>query len=127
MIDHMDLHVQDLARTKAFYTAVLRPLGGVLFRENAYGLTFQTGETRDGYLWFGNGTPYPFHLAFQAENNAAVDAFYSAALANGGSDNGAPGYRESYHDDYYAAFVIDPDGYRIEAVCHNGAAHTNGE
>jgi predicted house-cleaning noncanonical NTP pyrophosphatase (MazG superfamily)/catechol 2,3-dioxygenase-like lactoylglutathione lyase family enzyme len=118
MLDHIDIKVQDLARTKKFYSAVLKTLGGGLFHEDEYGLTFLTGKNQDGYAWFGLGEPYPFHFAFQAANPAEVNEFYKAALANGGTDNGAPGDREADKGAYYAAFVIDPDAYRIEAVCH---------
>ena len=117
MIDHLDIHVQDLTRTKNFYTAVLITLGGHLIDESNIGLTYQTGEDSNGYIWFEIGEPYPFHFAFQAKTKSEVDEFYKKALENGGRDNGAPGLRQ---DNYYAAFIIDPDGYRIEAVCHTG-------
>lgn len=117
MIDHLDIHVQDLSRAKNFYTAVLASLGGHLIDESNSGLTYQTGENADGYIWFEIGEPYPFHFAFQAKTNSEVDEFYKKALENGGRDNGAPGYRQ---DNYYAAFIIDLEGYRIEAVCHTG-------
>lgn len=115
MIDHLDIHVQDLSRTKKFYTTILSALGGHLIDESNSGLTYQTGENADGYIWFEIGEPYPFHFAFQAKTNSEVDEFYKKALENGEKDNGTPAYRK---DDYYAAFIIDPDEYRIEAVCH---------
>lgn len=101
MIDHLDIHVQDLSRAKNFYTAVLASLGGHLIDESNSGLTYQTGKNADGYIWFEIGEPYPFHFAFQAKINSEVDEFYKKALENGGRDNGAPGYR-------------------IEAACHTG-------
>lgn len=120
MIDHLDIHVQYLSRTKFFYTAVLATLGGSLIDESKTSLTYQTGETTDGYIWFEEGEPYPFHFAFQVKTKAEVDQFYKIALENGGKDNGRPGNRPSDQKYYYAAFIIDPDGYLIEAVCHTG-------
>ncbi|MCT4415242.1 VOC family protein [Lactococcus cremoris] len=120
MIDHLDIHVQYLSRTKFFYTAVLATLGGSLIDESKTSLTYQTGETTDGYIWFEEGEPYSFHFAFQVKTKAEVDQFYKIALENGGKDNGRPGNRPSDQKYYYAAFIIDPDGYRIEAVCHTG-------
>ncbi len=76
MIDHLDIHVQDLSRAKNFYTAVLASLGGHLIDESNSGLTYQTGENADGYIWFEIGEPYPFHFAFQAKTNSEVDEFY---------------------------------------------------
>lgn len=79
------------------------------------------GKNGKAELWFGKGgTPQlPMHIAFTADNRKQVDQFYEAALAAGGKDNGAPGIREIYHPNYYGAFIIDPDGHNIEAVCHN--------
>lgn len=117
MIDHMTLSVRDLARSRAFYEKVLAPLG--------YGIAMEFGETfafgdRKPVLWMkqGDPPPAPQHIAFAASNPAAVDAFYAAALAAGARDNGAPGLRADYHPSYYAAFVMDPDGYALEAVNH---------
>jgi len=122
MIDHLSLAVADIDRAKKFYDAVLAPLGYRLMMEfpgvAGYGdrhPTFWIGQPRDGEAPV---LPTNFHLAFVARDRAAVDAFYRAAVAAGASDNGAPGLRPVYHPDYYAAFVIDPDGYKIEAVCH---------
>jgi catechol 2,3-dioxygenase-like lactoylglutathione lyase family enzyme len=126
MIDHVSIGVSDLARARAFYDAVLSPLG--------YRRMFDV-EDASGY---GRGEPHPLkeqalpfwiahnaeapalngHVCFSAPYRGAVDAFHAAALAAGGRDNGKPGLRSEYHANYYAAFVIDPDGYRIEAVRH---------
>lgn len=122
MIDHFDITVADLARSEAFYTRALQPLGIAVVYRNAANRT--GGQT----IGFGDSaTPVfclrseqvptsPLHLAFAARSRAAVDAFHEAALAAGGMDNGAPGEREHYARGYYAAFVIDPDGHNIEAV-----------
>ncbi len=120
MIDHLTLHVSDLDRSVAFYAAALAPLGySVLMRfPGAVGM----GVNGKPDLWLAAGPLTPFHLAIAAPNNKAVAAFYEAAIAAGGQDNGGPGPRPQYHPGYYGAFVIDPDGYNLEAVCHTGAA-----
>ncbi|MBU1383985.1 MAG: VOC family protein [Alphaproteobacteria bacterium] len=121
MIDHLALDVTDIARSRAFYAAALAPLG---FRILA--------EERDGdstVVMFGvEGPEFVIadkerpgegnHVAFRAETRAEVNAFHAAALKAGGRDNGAPGLRDNYGPNYYAAFVLDPDGFNIEAVCH---------
>jgi catechol 2,3-dioxygenase-like lactoylglutathione lyase family enzyme len=125
MIDHTGLTVTDFAVSKAFYEAALAPLGyGVLmaFSEGHHHVA-GLGETatRKPDFWIHNGpeTQSPnMHIAFAAKDRATVDAFYRAALAAGGRDNGAPGLRPHYHADYYGAFVLDPDGHNIEACCH---------
>ena len=96
MIDHIGLVVSDFETSKAFYVAALAPIGG---------------------------TPNqpPVHVAFRVNRRAMVDAFYKAALAAGGRDNGAPGNRPHYHEHYYGAFVLDPDGHNVEVVCHEPA------
>ena len=126
MIDHVSIAVRDLAKARAFYDATLAPLG--------YRRMFDV-EDASGY---GRSEPHPLkeqalpfwitknaggpglngHLCFSAPFRGAVDAFHAAALAAGGRDNGKPGLRPEYHQNYYAAFIIDPDGYRIEAVRH---------
>jgi catechol 2,3-dioxygenase-like lactoylglutathione lyase family enzyme len=117
MIDHIGINVSDYAKSKQFYLAALAPLGYKLMMEGASGAGFNTGYIPD--FWIRSGTPMPLtHIAFSAANRAAADAFYRAALAAGGRDNGAPGLRPQYHPNYYGAFVLDPDGYNIEAVCH---------
>lgn len=124
MIDHVSLGVTDLGASRRFYDAVLRPLGLVRtldFEERGSDYGFAAG--RMGVEFTITCEPAPvttasgMHLCFRAPDRAAVRAFHSTALAHGGSDDGGPGLR-AYHADYYAAFVRDPDGHRIEAVCH---------
>jgi len=124
MIDHMGFPVSDYARAKAFYEKALAPLGYVLVMEvsqsenDQKAAGFGVGGKPD--LWIGGegGLNRLIHVAIAAKDRAAVDTFYHAALAAGGSDNGAPGLRPHYHPNYYAAFVFDPDGHNVEAVCH---------
>lgn len=134
MLDHMTFRVTDIARAKAFYSAALAPLGYTVCFEGRYGAnmvgmaypdpTEPGGQKAD--VWFIDG-PSPYggpaatrgcHLAWRAPNRAAVDAFYQAAIQAGGTDNGPPGLRPDYHAHYYGAFVLDPEGNNIEAVCH---------
>jgi catechol 2,3-dioxygenase-like lactoylglutathione lyase family enzyme len=134
MIDHLGLSVADLARSTEFYLKALEPLGyGIVMEVSAeqtghgaalgFGVPggnpedFQSGKPS---FWIGGdgGVSPPVHVAFVARTREAVDAFYRAALAAGGKDNGAPGLRLHYHANYYGAFVLDPDGNNIEAVCH---------
>lgn len=120
MLHHISLPVGDLPAATRLYTAALRPLGGRLVyqddRFSGFGITEDEDilglRRADPAIAAGPG----FHLAFAAPSRAAVDAFHAAALANGASDNGPPGLRAAYGSDYYAAFVIDLDGHRIEAV-----------
>jgi catechol 2,3-dioxygenase-like lactoylglutathione lyase family enzyme len=124
MIDHIGFPVADYARSKAFYTAALAPLGYALVMEvqqhenDAPAAGFGANGKPD--LWIGGegGLNGRVHIALTAKDRAAVDAFYRAALAAGGKDNGAPGLRPQYHPNYYGAFVLDPDGHNVEAVCH---------
>jgi catechol 2,3-dioxygenase-like lactoylglutathione lyase family enzyme len=124
-IDHTSLSVSDFAKAKAFYTAALKPLGVTVLMEFPKSVTGNVdvaglGSNGKPYFWLadaGKTTPR-VHLAFAASNRAEVDAFYKAALAAGGKDNGPPGPRPQYHANYYGAFVIDADGHNIEAVCH---------
>ena len=126
MLDHIGLKVSDLARARAFYAAALAPLGITPQKVVTLAMTAGTyegvGFGRGGHpdFWLSAGTPAsgPLHVAFTAEDRASVDAFHRAALAAGAADNGAPGLRPHYHADYYGAFVLDPDGHNIEAVCH---------
>ena len=119
MLDHISLSVTDADRSKAFYTKALAPLGYKLVSEYAGG--FGIGMDGGSTVWAGQGPAQKpiAHLAFRAPDRKTVDAFYKAALAAGGRDNGKPGLRENYSPTYYAAFVIDPDGNNIEAVCHS--------
>ena len=126
MIDHVGFAVSDYARAKDFYARALAPLGYELVMEVPADQTEQGypaagfGMERKPDFWIGGEGKLekPVHVAIVAKGRAAVDAFYQAALAAGGKDNGAPGLRPHYHPDYYAAFVLDPDGHNIEAVCH---------
>ena len=125
MIDHIGFAVSDLDRSKAFYGAALKPLAVTLQMEvtaEQTGAYAHAGFGADGkpFFWIGGGprAAGPIHVAFAARSRAAVDAFYRAALDAGGRDNGPPGLRPIYHADYYAAFVLDPDGNNVEAVCH---------
>ena len=127
MIDHIGFPVSDYAHSKAFYTRALAPLGYTLITEvqQAENDAFAAGFGADGNpdFWIGGegGLEKPLHVAVVAKDRAAVDAFHKAALAAGAKDNGAPGIRAHYHPHYYAAFVLDPDGHNIEAVCHAAA------
>ena len=124
MIDHIGFPVSDYERSKAFYTKALAPLGYTLVmevRQNEHdspAAGFGANEKPD--LWIGGegGLNRAMHVAIAVNDRAAVDAFYHAALAAGGKSNGAPGLRPHYHPNYYAAFVLDPDGHNVEAVCH---------
>jgi catechol 2,3-dioxygenase-like lactoylglutathione lyase family enzyme len=124
MLDHAGFPVSDYARSKAFYLQALAPLGYALVMEvqqhenDAPAAGFGANGKPD--LWIGGegGLQRPIHIAIAAQDRAAVDAFYRAAIAAGGKDNGAPGLRPHYHPNYYAAFVLDPNGHNIEAVCH---------
>ena len=118
IIDHLGIAVSNYAASKQFYSLCLAPLEISLVMEvQGWG-----GFGRDGKpdLWFGESDQAhsPMHIAFAAKSRAQVDQFYQAALAAGASDNGAPGLRPEYHENYYGAFVFDPDGHNIEAVCH---------
>ncbi|MCA8880179.1 MAG: VOC family protein [Rhodobacteraceae bacterium] len=125
MIDHVGFPVSDFEAAKAFYGAVLKPLGYALVMEvtdemtGGHGAHAGFGAGKPDF-WIGTGKPAAtnVHVAFAAASRAEVDAFHAAGLAAGGRDNGAPGLRPEYHLDYYGAFVLDPDGNNIEAVCH---------
>jgi len=117
MIDHIGIQVTDLDASVAFYTRALAPLGYVLIMRFEQFAGFGIDGKPD--FWIGVGTPKDrIHVAIRAKGRAEVRAFHAAALAAGGTDNGPPGVREVYHPDYYGAFVHDPDGHNIEAVCH---------
>jgi catechol 2,3-dioxygenase-like lactoylglutathione lyase family enzyme len=128
MIDHLGFSVSDYDRAKAFYAKALAPLGYSLIMEvtQEQGSDFPAaGFGADGKpdFWIGGegGIDKPMHVAILAKDRATVDAFYQAAIAAGGRNNGPPGIRAHYHPDYYGAFVRDPDGHNIEAVCHDPA------
>lgn len=125
-LNHMGIPVSDIAASKAFYEAALKPLGmGVTMevgpdQTQAGGTAIGFGEPgTNGLFWIGDNERIGegLHVAFDAKDHAAVDAFYAAAMAAGGRDNGKPGPRPHYGPHYYAAFVLDPDGANIEAVC----------
>ena len=120
MIDHLGLSVRDLAKSRAFYEAALAPLGYRRILEFDEAVGFGVPPKPD--FWISEGDPartFTLHVAFRADARSQVDAFYRAALAAGGRDNGAPGVRAHYHPNYYGAFVRDPDGNNVEAVCHS--------
>jgi catechol 2,3-dioxygenase-like lactoylglutathione lyase family enzyme len=132
MFDHLSLGVVDLARAAVFYDAALAALGYVRLAQNpravCYGPPGFTGEAPFALIAHGASARPPghgFHLAFVAPHRAAVNAFYEAALAHGGVDDGPPGVRAHYDPGYYAAFVRDPDGHRLEAVVHEDRATQN--
>jgi catechol 2,3-dioxygenase-like lactoylglutathione lyase family enzyme len=117
MIDHIILGVDDVQTSRAFYERALAPLG----MEVVMAMPGGAGFGADGKPWFwvsDREESGPVHVAFASPDRAGVDAFYEAALAAGGRDNGRPGLRLHYHPSYYGAFVYDPDGNNIEAVCH---------
>lgn len=125
MIDHTGVAVGHMERSKAFYTQALAPLGYQLLAEFSAEQTGSAavagfGEGGKPDFWITQSEPQQpqVHVAFRAPSRAVVDAFHRAALAAGGTDHGAPGLRPHYHADYYGAFVLDPDGHNIEAVCH---------
>jgi catechol 2,3-dioxygenase-like lactoylglutathione lyase family enzyme len=127
MLDHIGITASDVKRSKEFYEHALKPLGiGIempptpdMIAAGYEGYGF--GDAGKPYFWIGQGEATDrIHVAFSARTRSDVDAFYAAALAAGGRDNGAPGIRAHYHPTYYAAFVFDPDGNNIEAVCHTG-------
>jgi len=118
MLDHIIITVRDFGKSKAFYQAALKPLGYEIAMQFGPGAGFGWEGKPDFWIWGEGDVTAPIHVAFQSTDRATVDAFYQAALAAGGQDNGAPGLRPHYHPTYYAAFVFDPDGNNIEAVCH---------
>ena len=125
MFDHVKFGVSDFAASKAFFLKALEPLGVAVVSEGppTYGVELcAKGNNTSLVLHRTEEKPAHLHLAFTAQNRQQVEAFYRAALEAGGKDNGAPGLRPHYHANYYAAFVIDPDGHNIEVVCHEPEA-----
>ena len=121
MLNHVSIGVRDIARAKRFYDAALAPLGYDCLSASDGSLGYGRGQVA---LWIGRAErpvaadpASGLHFCFDAPSRAAVDAFHAAALAHGGTDNGKPGVREDYDANYYAAFAIDPEGYRVEAYC----------
>jgi catechol 2,3-dioxygenase-like lactoylglutathione lyase family enzyme len=128
MFDHLSVGVINLDQSLAFYDALLKPLGiSRMFAMGDRGIAAYTGTDQTSFWLYSKDaeqanlseipSPPRFHLAFRAGDRASVEAFYQAALANGGTDEGAPGIRAHYHPNYYAAYIRDPNGYKIEAVC----------
>jgi catechol 2,3-dioxygenase-like lactoylglutathione lyase family enzyme len=118
ILDHVALRVSDLSVSRAFYEAALAPLGYRLLSHSSDSLSFGVPGSDDFGLSVGAAATRHAHVAFIARDQTAVQAFYAAALAAGGRDNGAPGFHREYHPTYYAAFVLDPDDNNIEAVFH---------
>lgn len=118
MIDHIGIAVSDLKRAKAFYEAALAPLSYILIMEIEGHAGFGRDGRPDFWIHQGGATAPRVHVAFRADNRARVRDFHAAALRAGAKDNGSPGIREAYHPSYYGAFVLDPDGHNVEAVCH---------
>ena len=119
MLDHVTIGVTDFAKARDFYDKALAPLGVArLYGDGAHFAGY--GEAPRAWFWIGirDAVATGAHIAFAAKSRADVDAFYRAALAAGGRDNGGPGLRPNYAPTYYGAFVLDPDGHNIEAVCH---------
>ena len=123
MLDHVTVKVSDIGRSKTFYAAALAPLGYAILVDATPAAAgryvgFGVGAKADFWIGAGSALSPGVHVAFAASSRAAVDAFYAAGLASGGADNGPPGLRPQYHANYYGAFVRDPDGNNVEAVCH---------
>jgi catechol 2,3-dioxygenase-like lactoylglutathione lyase family enzyme len=119
VFDHVVFGVSDYAASKAFFLKALEPLGIAVVQEGPLGLELSSdGKSSLCIRRTEEKKPAHLHLAFTAQNRRQVEAFHRAALAAGGKDNGAPGLRPQYHANYYAAFVIGPDGHNIEVVCH---------
>lgn len=122
MIDHIGIEVSDYEKAKQFYKAALAPLGYILVMEvegfAGFGPKQENGPIATFWLHQGELPSHSAHIAFTAKNRKMVREFYEAALLAGGEDNGEPGVRKIYHPNYYGAFVLDPDGHNIEAVCH---------
>lgn len=128
MIDHTGVVASDFQVSKAFYEKALAPIGYTLLMELSAAVTGHAdvagfGEAPKPDFWISSGTPNrpPVHVAFRVASRSLVDAFHQAAIQAGGTDNGPPGLRPHYHPNYYGAFVLDPDGHNIEAVCHEAA------
>ena len=124
MFDHVKFGVTDYAASKTFFLEALQPLGVTIVSEGppAYGVELSSEAKASLCLYQTEAQPAPLHLAFVAANRQQVHAFYRAALEAGGKDNGGPGLRPHYHANYYAAFVIGPDGHNVEVVCHEPEA-----
>lgn len=122
MFDHLGFGATDLAASKAFFVQALAPLGAAVVMEGPWGVGIGVQGKPSFWLHQTDKPPTAVHIAFSAATRSDVDAFYAAAIAAGGRDNGAPGLRPHYHPNYYGAFVIGPDGHNVEAVCHKPLA-----
>lgn len=118
MIDHLGIDVSNYPLAKTFYATALAPLGYQVVVEYGDTAGFGANENADFWISQGDATQPIVHVAFQCSKRDQVDKFHAAALKAGGTDNGPPGIRADYSPTYYAAFVLDPDGHNIEAVCH---------
>ncbi len=124
MIDHLAIDVNDLKKSGDFYENALTPLGYQKLAEapqevgGRRTLGWEDSANTDFYIGEGSRNKPRIHIAFRADNRKKVDEFYKAAIAAGGKDNGKPGLRPEFHENYYGAFVLDPDGHNVEAVCH---------
>lgn len=125
MIDHLAIDVSDLKKSGHFYEKALEPLGYKKLMESLqeFGgrLVLGWGDSSETELYIADGSSNKprLHIAFRADSRDKVDEFYKAALGAGGKDNGKPGLRPQFHEEYYGAFVLDPDGHNVEAVCHS--------
>jgi len=117
IFDHIVLNVTDTQVSKQFYSKALAPLGILLIKEEEGCVGFGAHGKPSFWICHGEATQKPMHIAFIAPNGASIDAFYEEALLVGGQDNGKPGLRKHYQPNYYSAFVLDPDGHNVEAVC----------
>jgi catechol 2,3-dioxygenase-like lactoylglutathione lyase family enzyme len=122
VFDHLGIGATDVQSSRDFFLKALAPLGVAVCMEGDYGVGMGCEGKPSLWLSAHYAKPAPMHIAFTATDRKAVDDFYAAAVAAGGKDNGPPGLRPHYHPDYYAAFVIGPDGHNVEAVCHNPEA-----
>jgi len=119
VIDHVTLNLADVEAAKPFYTAALQPLGYELTMDFVEGAGYAADGKADFFLAQRGEPSSPVHVAFRAADRSNVDAFYEAAIAAGGRDNGPPGIRRVYHEHYYGAYVLDPEGNNVEAVTHD--------
>jgi catechol 2,3-dioxygenase-like lactoylglutathione lyase family enzyme len=122
VFDHIGIGVSNLETSKAFFLQALAPLGIGVVMDFSHAVGLGRGQKPSFWLGATDDKPVPLHIAFAAEDRRQVDAFYHSALAAGGKDNGSPGIGHHYHPNYYAAFVIGPDGHNVEVVCHRAEA-----
>jgi catechol 2,3-dioxygenase-like lactoylglutathione lyase family enzyme len=118
MLDHVGIPVSDFERSKRFYEQALSPLGYELIMEPRYGAAGLGRSGKPDFWVFQGESGHAVHVAFVSDDRATVEAFFEAAIAAGGRDNGRLGLRPEYHPTYFGGFVLDPDGNNIEAVCH---------